>query len=150
MIQPTFVIPGRAPVSTNPPGPPPPEVNHEQVVAEYRQLREDKAALEDSIKPQVQKIKQRMEVLEGLVLDVLNRTGANAVNTNSGTVYKSKKTSYSLEDPAVFRQWAESHGHMDLYENRVSKEAMEEFVTKTGTLPPGVKISEFTTVNFRK
>ena len=147
MIQPTFAIPGRAPAA---PGPTPPAVNHEANVAEYRHLREQKARLEESIKPQLQEIKQRMEQIESVMLDTMNQSGANSINTNSGTVYKSTKTSYSLEDPAAFRRWAEANGRMDLYENRVSKDAMEELVTRTGQLPPGVKHSSFTTVNFRK
>lgn len=163
MIQPTFAIPAgfklppppngaQVPASTPAvPGPPPPSpVNHEALVAEYRQIRDSIADQQKAFEASIKPLKERREAIENILLDDLNRSGANSVNTNSGTAYKTTRTSYGVEDPAAFRAWAEAHGHLDFFENRVSKEAIENWVNEGKQLPPGIKVSTFTTVNIRK
>lgn len=72
------------------------------------------------------------------------------MRTDNGTVFKSVRTSISIADPDEFRQWVESQGKPDFYENRVSKEAVENYINAGNPLPPGLKVSSDTTVNVRK
>lgn len=124
--------------------------NAEWLVEKYRQLRDKKKLLEDEQAKALKPFKDAMSQIENMLLDDLNRSGANSIQTNSGTAYRSTRTSYGVEDPAVFRAWVEANNTPEMYENRVSKDAIEAYVQKYNQLPPGIKVSSVENVNIRK
>lgn len=148
--------PGVAPAPAVPPpapGPAPaptPGENLAVYVEKYRQLRDKKKALADEFKDAVAPYNEAMGQLESLILDALNRAGVESVRTSAGTAYKSTRSSYTVKDPAQFREWIESNNRFDLLETRVSKEAIETLVESGATLPPGLGISSEVVVNIRK
>ncbi len=140
-----------APIPQTAVGPvPPSQPNAEWLVEKYRQLREKKKLIEAEHEKALKPFKDAMDQIESMLLDDLNRAGANSLQTNSGTAYRSTRTSYGIEDPAVFRAWVEANGMADMYENRPSKEAIEAYAQQYKQLPPGIKVSSVTTVNIRK
>lgn len=157
MIQPTFIIPPRDPAPAPAAAPPPPSVpgpapsdSYETLVAEYRATRDNVKTIEAAVAEKLKPLKERLAKIEAQFLDELNRTGANSINTNSGTAYRSTRTSYTVDDPESFRQWVAKNNRPEFFENRPSKEAVEEWLKNGNALPPGVKVSSFTTVNIRK
>jgi hypothetical protein len=148
MIQPTFIIPTKTPAA--PAAPPQQGPSYDELVSEYRHLRDFIASREDELKKQLAPLKERYQQIEATLLDELNRTGANSINTNSGTAYRTTRTSYGIDDPEAFRAWVAANNRPDFFENRPSKEALESWIEAGNPLPPGVKVSSFTKVNIRK
>lgn len=154
---PAFQLPAAMPAApaaaVPPPAPQPaptPAQNLEQLVDVYRQLRDRKKLLTDNLKAQLAPYNEAMDRLEVTILDALNRAGVESIRTKSGTAFKTTRSGYTVNDPAVFREWLESHQRFDLLETRVSKEAIEAMVQAGETLPPGIKISSEVIVNIRK
>lgn len=140
------------PVATTPgpqPGPDP-SIPHDVLANAYIRLRDKKAEITARHKKELEPINEAMEQVNNAMLNALNTGNAQSIKTAEGTFYRSTKNSYSIDDPAALREWVEANGRPDLYENRISKDAIEAFADQTGTLPPGVKMSTFVTVNVRK
>ncbi len=131
-------------------GPAPPPIAADWLVEKYRLLRDKKKEIEDRHAEELKPFRAAMDQIEAALLDDLNRNGANSIQTNSGTAYRTTRTSYGVEDPAVFRKWVEANNVPEFYENRVSKDAVQQYVEKYNQLPPGIKVSSVTTVNIRK
>lgn len=157
---PAFQLPPQLPQAPNPvavpppaPGPAPavtPQQNMADLVDRYRRLRDKKKDIADEMKAKLAPYNEALDTLEALLLDALNKAGAESTRTAAGTVFKSTRTSYTVKDPAQFREWLETQQRFDLLETRVSKEALEEFVKTGASLPPGIGISSEVTVNVRK
>ena len=149
---PVAAAPTPAPVQINPApvAPQEPLFNLETLVMKYRDLRDKKKEVQDSIKESVAQINEAMEQLENVILNHLNTIGADSMKTKSGTAYKSTRTSYTVKDPALFREWIAENARFDLLETRVSKEAIENLIETGATLPPGLGISSDITLNVRK
>lgn len=137
------VAPGPAPATT-------PAQNLEFLVDKYRALRDKKKYITDRQKEEVKPYNEAMEQLEAAILDALNRSGVESVRTKAGTAFKTTRSSYTVRDPAQFREWLEANNRFDLLETRVSKDAIETLVESGATLPPGIGISSEVIVNIRK
>jgi hypothetical protein len=120
------------------------------LVEKYHQLRAKKKAIAERHAKELEPVQQAMGALENVMLDALNKAGSNSMRTDAGTAYKSVRTSISIADPEEFRLWVESQNRPDFYENRVSKEAVENYINAGNPLPPGLKVSSDTVVNVRK
>jgi hypothetical protein len=122
----------------------------DMLVDKFRQLRDKKKEIETRHAKELKPFGDAMKQLETLMLDALNNAGANSVQTNSGTAFKSTRTSYTVEDPEAFRTWVEANSRPDFYENRASKEAIENWISEGKPMPAGLKVSSIVTLNVRK
>ena len=125
-------------------------ITNKDLVEKYRLLRDKKEEIVKRHKAELAPLNDAMDKIENVLLDVLNRTGSESTRTEAGTFFKVTRTSYSINDPAAFRAYVEAHNLPDLYENRVSKSALEELISRGETLPPGLKVSSEVSVNIRK
>lgn len=156
---PAFTLPTAIPSAPTPAIPPPapgpapaptPSANLETLVDKYRQVRDRKKDLADEHKAALAPYNEALTALEAAILDALNRAGVESVRTGAGTAFKTTRSSYTVKDPAMFREWLEANSRFDLLETRVSKEAIEALVQSGATLPPGIGISSEVIVNVRK
>jgi hypothetical protein len=145
-IKPAFEMPAKPAPAAGPV----PVVRADQAADAYRKLRDKKSDIKKRHEEELRPINEAMDQLEVVLLDVLNSTGGNSIRTGAGTVFKSTRTTYSVSDPTAFREWVEQQGCPDMFENRVSKEALEAHIANGGTLPPGIKVSSDVTVTVRK
>lgn len=145
---PAFQMPAAKPAET--PGPKPPAPRLDIAAEKYRQLRDKKKELQDRHKAELHPYNEALDQLEAAMLDALNQSGLQSARTEAGTVFKSSRTSYSIADPSVFREWVEANARPDFYENRPSKEALETYIAAGNPLPPGIKVSSEVTINVRK
>ena len=116
----------------------------------YRALRDKKAEIEARHKEELKPIREVMDQLEGLMQKQLNDAGSSSIKTDGGTVISSTRRSITIEDPDKFRSWCLANSMHQLLENRVSKEAVEEYVGKGNPLPPGLKVSSVSSIQVRK
>lgn len=133
------------------PGPAPPTTfRMDAAVDKYRQLRDRKKEIQERHASELKPYNEALEQIEVVLLHQLNTLGVDSMKTENGTAYKSTRTSISIDDPAVFRKWVEENNRPDFFENRVSKEAIQNWVNEGHSLPPGLKVSADTVVNVRK
>lgn len=139
-----------APAPAAPAEPAPESVQLNEYVQKYRALRDKKKAIADRHKDELAPYNEALLQLGALLLDALNKQGVESVRAAAGTAYKSTRSSYTVKDPAQFREWIEANARYDLLETRVSKEAIEALVEAGESLPPGLGISSEVVVNVRK
>ncbi len=123
-----------------------------ELVETYVKLRDRKAERKAQYEQDVAKLDLAMQKIEVRLLDHFNETGSESVRTDSGTAYKSIKTSASIADRDSWFSWvlADPDERMTFVEARCSKKAVDEYVAEHGDLPPGVNYSQVAQVNIRR
>lgn len=121
-----------------------------QKVAAYIRLRDYKKAAEDEFKKSLQRTLDAMEKLEAEMLDHLNTTGAKSLACDDGTVYKNIQVSATVENREAFREYVQAHDLWEAMDIRANKTFVREFMEKTGTPLPGVKVTSIATVGVRR
>lgn len=122
-----------------------------EAVAIYIKLRDQKAQMKADYEAQVAPIQDKMDKLEGKLLDVFNQTGMDSVKTEFGTAYATVRTTASIADRDAFMEFVKAKEEWSLLEVRVAKTAVEQFrASNDDELPPGVNIREERVVNIRR
>lgn len=87
-----------------------------------------------------------------LLLELLQRSGANSIATDYGTVYKSEKIKPSVPDWSAFYDWVmEDKARFEAIEKRVKSTFVKEYMDEhDGGLPPGVSVHREYEVNVRR
>lgn len=144
--QPPFVI-----QNYQPPAPPAaPEVNIDELMEKYRELRATKDAAKARHSEELAPINTAMDDIEIQLLRVMTLTGLNSFSSGDSTAYKQSRNSWKITDPHEFRQWVEANNCPEMYENRVSKDAMDNYIANGGVMPPGLTLNSEVVVNIRK
>lgn len=120
------------------------------LVTKYIKLRDKKQAIEDEVKDKKAKIDSVLEKIEGIILASMEELGLESVATESGTAYKSTRTSATVADWDTVFDYIRSTESWHMLERRVNKSAVVEHKNETGELPPGVGWREEVTVNVRR
>lgn len=120
------------------------------LVAAYVKIRDKKQEIQEQHKQQLAPYNDKLMMLEGTLLKVLNREGAESIRTDSGTCFKSKRTTTKVVDWDEALNYILSHDLTHMLERRLSKAAVVEFAEAQGELPPGVTMNTELTVNIRR
>lgn len=143
--QPPFVLQGYTP-----PEPATPQVSPSELMQQYRVLKAEKEGLQAIHAEQLRPINEQMDKIEIDLLVVMGNTGLTNFSDGEFTAYRQPRTKYQIIDPHAFRQWVEAQNRPDFYENRVSKDVLENHLDTGGALPPGIKVNSEVVVNIRK
>jgi hypothetical protein len=121
-----------------------------QLIAEFIGLRAAKKQ-HDKQYEELAKLNftNRMEEIQGIMLEKLNAMGTESMRTNSGTAYKKDRTSVTVADAREFRRHVIGAEDWDAIEWRVSATSINDRVGRGEPIPPGVNRSVFVVVNFR-
>jgi hypothetical protein len=125
-------------------------VDFDTRVAQYVKLRDLIKAKESEFKEKISPYKVTLDKLNSVLLDHLNKVGANSVNTDSGTVYKTEKKSASLADPAAFMEYVIANDAWDLMDRKANVTAVADFMEEHKALPPGVNFNSAFIVGVRR
>lgn len=122
----------------------------DEVVKKYIEVRDDiarkKAAYEADIKPQ----QEALEKIESYLLAKANDQGVESFKTQFGTAYTAKRTSVTIADREIFKQFCEATGDWGLVDIRASKKAVEQYVEANQEVPPGINVVVERTLNVRR
>jgi hypothetical protein len=130
--------------------PPPQPVPVDQMVENYIRLRDAKAEFGKKYDEKIAPIDAEMKRIEAELLRQFQQLGIDSAGSQSGTAYKSTRTSCSVKDWPATLGYIQQHGLWHMLERRVSKTAVEEFVTANGDLPPGLDMRTEVTINVRR
>ena len=122
----------------------------EKLVDIYIQLRDRRAARKKLFEESDSSDKAYQEKIEGTLMAHFNENGIDRVGCESGTAYKSVRTSATVADWDVTLQFIKDNQAWEMLEHRVSKKAVEEFVAANEEVPPGVNISREAVINVRR
>src|SRR5690348_16633079 len=124
-------------MATAPIQPPAPTIDLAKVTETYIKIREAKSALTKQYDAAVEKLDQQLETLGGFLLKHLNEQNVNSVATPCGTFFRQEDVKPSIADDAALFAWVKETGACDVFERRVSKTFVKEFIaTHEGSLPP--------------
>jgi hypothetical protein len=145
----------------------------DEVVKKYVTLREIKRDLEKDHEEALKPINEQLEKIETWLLGRMNEDGVDSYKTREGTAYKTKKTSCQMADGQMYREfifapvvkrfvdiWGENVGPMvqtiiqeasrwNLVDFRALKKGVEEYIEDHKQVPPGLNVTQITTVNVR-
>jgi hypothetical protein len=123
----------------------------DKLVEKYIQLRESKAKIEAENSARLAPYEEALNLIENALLETFIELGVTSVKTEFGTAYTSVRTTASLADWDVFREFCSQQDDPYAFvERRISKAAVEEYRNAHSDLPPGVNWSETRKVNFRR
>jgi len=105
---------------------------------------------ETEFKEAIGPYKKALDDMNALLLNHLNEIGANNVNTDAGTVYRTEKKAASLADPKAFMDYVITNKAWDLMDRKANTTAVAEFMKEHQTLPPGVNFSSAFVVGVRR
>jgi len=115
-------------------------------VAQFVQLRDKIAELEEMHKDQLKPFKAAKERLVGEMLEFLDKTGQKSAKTAEGTVTATVRHTASCSDPDAFIDFVRENDAYELIDRRANATACRDYADEHGALPPGVKISSMRTV----
>lgn len=122
-----------------------------ELTAKYIKLRDRKAALVKAHKAEVARYDEALDQAESVLLALFAIHGLQSVGTESGTAYKTTRTSATVADWDPFLKFVQEGEHWQMLERRVAKLAVEEFAQASGgDMPPGVNYTSEITINVRR
>lgn len=121
-----------------------------ELVAKYIELRDKKSQIKAEYDEKVHKLDAALTQMESALLKTFETAGMDSVKTEFGTAYATVQSSASVADPDVFRQFVKEHDAWEMFQNRVSKTAVEQYKAVHGDIPPGVNWREERVVNVRR
>lgn len=105
----------------------------------YLTLRKMKKDLADKQKEEMRPIVDGMAEIENKMLKIMDNIGAQSVKTDYGTPYITKRRSFTIVD--FESALPEMIKNPDLIVRRVSKEAADEIIERTGAPIPGIDMN---------
>ena len=120
------------------------------LIDRYVRLRDAIKAADDAHKKKLEKHRTMLEQLNGQLLELLNTAGGESIKTEHGTAYRTTKTSASLEDPSLFRDFVIANEMFDLADIKANAPAVATYNEEHKALPPGVKLTSVNLVGVRR
>lgn len=116
-------------------------INIARVVEAHQAIKDARTAARHAWEKSDLALEEDQNKLKVLLLDLLNQSGAQSMQTTYGTVYKSLKVKPSAADWGAIWEWAKANDGMDIFERRLKATFIKEFMDENGgALPPGVNV----------
>jgi hypothetical protein len=113
-------------------------------VTQYVQLRDKIKQMDAEHKEKMAPFRKLLDDLNASIMAQLNAISTDektSVRTDSGTAYKSKKTSASIADGKLFRDYVIANGAWDLLDWKANSTAVADHVEEFKAPPPGLNYS---------
>ena len=92
----------------------------------------------------------RMDAIEGILLNTLNAMGVDSLASDSGTAFKKISTSVTIADGREFRRHIIGGEHWDMIDWRANATAINDLVERGEPLPPGINRNATYVVQIRR
>jgi len=127
------------------------EIPLEKLTRIYIKMRDKKAEVAHEMEKQLNKIEDDMKTVKRAILDYMKESGVESLRTNSGTVYRTVRTTYSTSDWESMHKFIIEHGAPDLLEKRIQQTNMRAFLEENpDLLPPGLNANSEYSVTIRR
>ncbi len=127
------------------------EIPLEKLTRIYIKMRDKKAEVAHEMQERLDKIEDDMKTVKRAILDYMKESGVESLRTNSGTVYRTVRTTYSTSDWESMHKFIIEHGAPDLLEKRIQQTNMRAFLEENpDLLPPGLNANSEYSVTIRR
>lgn len=126
------------------------KLNVGDVIRTYMALREKKAEIEGSVKEEVKAIKDKMTKLEAYLKLKMDEDGLTSFKSEYGTAFMTTNDYANVADWDEVVQFAKENDAYDLFEKRISKNAVRGYIEQNKSVPPGVNYGTRIDINIRK
>lgn len=117
----------------------------------YIKMRDKRSELLKEYEAQDAKIGEQMMMVEDELRKLFDEVGLESIRTSHGTVYRSVKTQYQVNDWDSMYKFVMEHNVPQLLQRRVSTTNMKQFLDENPNLMPiGVNIDNRYTVTVRR
>lgn len=114
----------------------------DQIVQVWSAIRDARAAKRQVYEAEDLQLESDQQTLKAIMLDLLNKQGAQSVVTGHGTVYKSLKVKPSAADwSEVYRWIGQDPERFEMLEKRLKSTFVSQYMEDNeGVAPPGVNV----------
>lgn len=127
------------------------EAKADKLTLAYIKMRDKRAELLKEYEAQDAKISEQMTMVEDELRKLFDEVGLESIRTTYGTVYRSVKTQYQVNDWDNMYKFVMEHNVPQLLQRRVSTTNMKQFLDENPTLMPiGMNIDNRYTVTVRR
>ena len=115
------------------------ELPIEKLTRVYIKMRDKKEELSRELEEKIGELEADMKRVKLAILDHMKELNAESLRTNSGTVFRTVRTTYSTNDWDSMNKFILEHGLPDLLEKRIHQTNMKAFLEEhPDVLPPGL------------
>ena len=126
------------------------KLNVGDVIKTYMTLRRKKEEVEAQVKEQVKDIKEKMVKLESYLKVKMDEDGLTSFKSDHGTAFLTTTDYANVADWDEVVQFVKDNDAYDMFEKRISKMAVREYIDQNKLVPPGVNYGTKLSVNIRK
>lgn len=117
----------------------------------YIKMRDKRAEIAKAYEAEDAKIQEQMEMVEAELKNMCEEIGADSIKTAYGTVYRSVKTQYQVNDWDNMYKFVMEHNIPQVLFKRISTTNMKQFLDENPNLMPiGMNIDNKYTVTVRR
>lgn len=122
-----------------------------RVTKAYVAIRDERSKIKKAYDTEDIALKEKLTLLEGVMLSHLNDSGTESVRTANGTFYKTEELKPSGSDWQAFYDWIKENDAFEALERRIKRDFIKEHMdTHEGQLPPGVSVHREFVVRVRR
>ena len=115
------------------------EVPLEKLTRVYIKMREKKAEVTHELEAKIAELDESMKKVKSAILDHMKEIGAESLRTESGSIYRTVRTTYSTNDWESMNKFILEHSVPELLEKRIHQTNMKVFLEEhPDVLPPGL------------
>lgn len=123
----------------------------DKLVAAYIKMRDEKDRLTGEYEEKLAAIKQQMDTVEQVLLELCKANGQDGGKTKHGTFTRTVKTRYWTNDWSSMHRFIREHDALELMEQRIHQTNMKQFLNEhPDVLPEGLNVESRYAVTVRR
>lgn len=128
-----------------------PQVPLDKLTRVYIKMRTAIQEVQKEYDDKLAALKEQQDAVKMAIKERMLSLGTTSARTDFGTVILAKKTRYSTNDWASFKEFIINNDALDLLEKRIAQKNMELFLTENpGLVPPGLNSDSEYDISVRK
>lgn len=128
-----------------------PQVPLDKLTRVYLKMRTAIQEVQKEYDDKLAALKEQQDAVKMAIKERMLSLGTTSARTDFGTVILAKKTRYSTNDWASFKEFIVNNDALDLLEKRIAQKNMELFLTENpGLVPPGLNSDSEYDISVRK
>lgn len=125
--------------------------NADELAGAYISMRDERDKIKAEMDARIKEVEDQMDLVESALLEMAKDSGANSINTPSGTIIRNIKTRVWTNDWESMYKFILDNGVPDLLEKRIAQKNMENYLTEhPDKLPEGLNIDRSYTITVRR
>jgi hypothetical protein len=125
-------------------------INVDDVIKAYIATRDEIDKMKEDHKAQLAPLDDRLRKIEMWLQNQLQSQGLNSLRGSKGTAFMQEVMNTTVEDWTSTLDAIKAKDLWPLLDRRVSKSAVQDYITEYGEPPPGVKVTRATVVRVRR